>query len=568
MSADQKALISSPETGLLIYQTDGTAGFYYHTGSAWTLVGTGSGNGTLTDVTGTAPVVSSGGTTPAISITAASTGAAGSMSAADKIKLDGIATAATNYTHPTGDGNLHVIATGTSNSGKVLTAGASAGSLSWTAPASGTVTSVTATSPIASSGGAEPVISLGTVPVSNGGTGATTLTGYIMGTGTTAMTASATIPAASISGNISGNAANVTGTVAVANGGTGATSATVQGGVIYGSSTTVMASTVAGTSGQVLTSNGTSAPTWSSTLSGNAATATSATNLTGGSAGTIAYQTAANATSQLTAGTSGYLLKSNGAAAPSWLSTLPVANGGTGTTNGSITGTTALTFAAGGTDQNVTLTPSGTGYTLLNGKVNIGDNQVQPQPPPYTLSVASYNSGQYTARISNFANSNSAHGLLIRAGGNTLPFGATMIGFQNIDAVAIGNITQNVAFGVAYTTTSDRRLKENITPTHFGLADLMKLQAVDYNFIADPAKTPQTGFIAQDLDAVFPDAVTEGGDDATTKPWSVDYGRVTPLLVQSIQDLKAENDALKADNEAIKAQNAAILQRLDALEAK
>jgi hypothetical protein len=52
--------------------------------------------------------------------------------------------------------------------------------------------------------------------------------------------------------------------------------------------------------------------------------------------------------------------------------TLAVANGGTGTTNGSITGTTALTFAAGGTNQNVNITPSGTGYTLLNGNVGIG----------------------------------------------------------------------------------------------------------------------------------------------------------------------------------------------------
>ncbi|MFM6928034.1 MAG: tail fiber domain-containing protein, partial [Bdellovibrio sp.] len=39
---------------------------------------------------------------------------------------------------------------------------------------------------------------------------------------------------------------------------------------------------------------------------------------------------------------------------------------------GSITGTGALTFTAGGTNQNVTLAPSGTGYTLLNGKVGIG----------------------------------------------------------------------------------------------------------------------------------------------------------------------------------------------------
>jgi hypothetical protein len=113
----------------------------------------------------------------------------------------------------------------------------------------------------------------------------------------------------------------------------------------------------------------------------------------------------------------------------------------------------------------------------------------------------------------------------------------------------------------AYNTSSDRRLKENITPTHLGLADLMQVQAVDYNFIADASKAVQTGFIAQDLNTVFPAAVTVGGDDANTKPWAVDYGRLTPLLVKSIQDLKAENDTLKA-------QNADILQRLAALEAK
>ena len=60
-----------------------------------------------------------------------------------------------------------------------------------------------------------------TLAVGSGGTGATTLTGYIKGTGTTAMTASTTIPGTDISGNITGNAANVTGIVAIANGGTG-----------------------------------------------------------------------------------------------------------------------------------------------------------------------------------------------------------------------------------------------------------------------------------------------------------------------------------------------------------
>ena len=74
--------------------------------------------------------VGSGGSTHA----AATTSTAGFMSAADKTKLDGVEAGANAYTHPTGDGNLHVPATGTTNSGKVLTAGATAGSLSWVAP--------------------------------------------------------------------------------------------------------------------------------------------------------------------------------------------------------------------------------------------------------------------------------------------------------------------------------------------------------------------------------------------------------------------------------------------------
>lgn len=61
-------------------------------------------------------------------------GAAGFMTGADKTKLDGITTGANLYVHPTGDGNLHVPATSTTNDAKVLTAGATAGSFSWVLP--------------------------------------------------------------------------------------------------------------------------------------------------------------------------------------------------------------------------------------------------------------------------------------------------------------------------------------------------------------------------------------------------------------------------------------------------
>ncbi len=60
-------------------------------------------------------------------------------------------------------------------------------------------------------------------------------------------------------------------------------------------------------------------------------------------------------------------------------STIDVVYGGTGTTNGSITGTGAFTFTAGGSNQNITLAPSGSGYTILNGNVGIGTTS--PQAP-------------------------------------------------------------------------------------------------------------------------------------------------------------------------------------------
>ena len=70
----------------------------------------------------------------------ATTSVSGLMSSTDKTKLDGIATGANNYVHPTTDGNLHVPATSTTNNGKVLMAGASAGTFAWTQLATSNIT--------------------------------------------------------------------------------------------------------------------------------------------------------------------------------------------------------------------------------------------------------------------------------------------------------------------------------------------------------------------------------------------------------------------------------------------
>lgn len=68
--------------------------------------------------------------------------------------------------------------------------------------------------------------------------------------------------------------------------------------------------------------------------------------------------------------------------------TLTVARGGTGTVNGSITGTGALSFTAGGTNQNVNLIPSGTGIVADNlGRVRSIPLSGSAKTAPYTLAI-------------------------------------------------------------------------------------------------------------------------------------------------------------------------------------
>lgn len=133
-----------------------------------------------------------------------------------------------------------------------------------------------------------------------------------------------------------------------------------------------------------------------------------------------------------------------------------------------------------------------------------------------------------------------------------------------------GTISRGSGFTVLYNTTSDVRLKENIKPTHYGIHDLMKIEVKDYNYISNK-KVPTTGFIAQQLYKVFPAAVTVGGKDAMQNPWSVDYGKVTPLLVKAIQDQQAEIEKLKNQNELLQGELskvAALNDKLEEMQAK
>lgn len=115
----------------------------------------------------------------------------------------------------------------------------------------------------------------------------------------------------------------------------------------------------------------------------------------------------------------------------------------------------------------------------------------------------------------------------------------------------VGSIS-TTGTNVAYNTTSDARLKQNIRPTTQGLDTLSAIKVRDFSFKDDPENKLIQGFIAQELYEIYPSAVTPT-EDASPLPWSVDYGRLTPLLVQSLQDLKAQNESLLAHINALEA---------------
>jgi predicted RNase H-like nuclease (RuvC/YqgF family) len=119
---------------------------------------------------------------------------------------------------------------------------------------------------------------------------------------------------------------------------------------------------------------------------------------------------------------------------------------------------------------------------------------------------------------------------------------------------------------VSYATTSDRRLKENIVDTHFSIDDLMKIQVRDFNFKKDANKKIVAGFIAQELAPIVPDAVTVPAK--TEEYWSVDYGRLTPILVKAVQDQQKTIEGLESDNAKLKAENTEMKARLEKIEAR
>jgi hypothetical protein len=148
--------------------------------------------------------------------------------------------------------------------------------------------------------------------------------------------------------------------------------------------------------------------------------------------------------------------------------------------------------------------------------------------------------------------------------------GSAYIGFGYGAATQIGNITQNGTTAVAYNTSSDYRLKENIAPMIGALDTISKIKPVTYNWKVDGSEGQ--GFIAHELAEFVPDCVHGEKDavneDGTIKPQGIDTSFLVATLTAAIQELaKASSEQqtlIVSHSELINSLTA----RVTALEAK
>ncbi len=212
------------------------------------------------------------------------------------------------------------------------------------------------------------------------------------------------------------------------------------------------------------------------------------------------------------------------------------------------------------------------------GNVGIGTTN-----PIFQLEVLDDRAADGVAHFQNQNTTGHADGITIQIGPDENPTGGNMfIIFRDGSQSRVGSINGNYSGGINYNTTSDARLKTNIVDCNEGLDVVSRMKVRNYEMISAPGKK-QIGFLAQELQQVYPQAVSGSPDsDVNEEPMMIDYGRLTPILAKAIQELQLQVDKSvgisQAQQKIIDEQNEkidlltekmdALTQRLAALESR
>ena len=100
---------------------------------------------------------------------------------------------------------------------------------------------------------------------------------------------------------------------------------------------------------------------------------------------------------------------------------------------------------------------------------------------------------------------------------------------------------------VAWQTGSDRKLKENIKSLENGtLEKVLQLNPVRFTLKDDAEKKEKIGFIAQEVEALYPEYVMVSVDNDGEETRYLDYSQMVSILCKAIQELKQEVEELKS----------------------
>jgi hypothetical protein len=109
---------------------------------------------------------------------------------------------------------------------------------------------------------------------------------------------------------------------------------------------------------------------------------------------------------------------------------------------------------------------------------------------------------------------------------------------------------------------SDYKFKKNIKPLENSLSNILQINGVSYVWRKNEfpehnfSNQTQIGFIAQDIEKIFPEMVFTNENGYK----SVDYGRLTPVLVEAIKEQQKQIENLESKNKKLE-------NRLDKIEA-
>jgi hypothetical protein len=104
--------------------------------------------------------------------------------------------------------------------------------------------------------------------------------------------------------------------------------------------------------------------------------------------------------------------------------------------------------------------------------------------------------------------------------------------------------------GFTITDSSDLRLKRDIRPLEGDLEKLQKLRGVTFRWSErEREQDPQIGFIAQEVERVYPELVETAHDGIK----SVNYSHLVAPLTEAVKTLAAENERLREEMKAVKA---------------